>query len=71
MPLDKAVQILQGEAREGALDSDLLQVFIEQKIYAVTEIGATFPPAKLLRRPVLCWLRPEHRNGRGLRYFKP
>ena len=33
MPVERALKILQEEAQSGALDSDLLHVFIEQKVY--------------------------------------
>ncbi len=37
MPVDKALQILRSEAEDGALDMDLLDIFIEQRVHSVTE----------------------------------
>lgn len=40
MPVDLALQILQWEAREGALDPDVLSLFIEKEIYKATQHDA-------------------------------
>ncbi len=33
MPVEKALSILRMEAEEGALDSDLVELFIESRVY--------------------------------------
>jgi HD-GYP domain-containing protein (c-di-GMP phosphodiesterase class II) len=43
MPVDKALHILRSEANEGALDVDLLDIFIEHEIYAVTDNWSYVP----------------------------
>jgi len=37
MPVNKALQILEWEARDGGLDRDVLDLFVNQKIYRLTE----------------------------------
>ncbi|RYG61186.1 HD domain-containing protein, partial [bacterium] len=37
MPVDKALHILRSEAKDGALDVDLLEIFIEQEVYLETD----------------------------------
>ncbi len=51
MSVDKALHILRGEAREGALDAELLEVFIEQKVYAVTENWSYAAPPRIEAAP--------------------
>ena len=36
VPVDKALAILNDEAKHGKLDTDLLQVFIEARVYDLT-----------------------------------
>lgn len=44
MAVDKALHILRSEANDGALDADLLEIFIDQEIYAVTDNWSYVPP---------------------------
>ncbi|MBM3273624.1 MAG: GAF domain-containing protein [Candidatus Sericytochromatia bacterium] len=41
VPLDKALKILEFESKDGNIDSDLLQIFVDAKIYEFTMEGAT------------------------------
>lgn len=50
MPVERALKILQEEAQSGALDSDLLHVFIEQKVY---EKAIAVPKPDALGAPLL------------------
>jgi HD-GYP domain-containing protein (c-di-GMP phosphodiesterase class II) len=43
MPIERALAILSEEADSGALDSDLLQIFIEQKVYEKVDGSSTTP----------------------------
>jgi len=51
MPVGKALHLLRDEANQGALDLDLLEIFIEQQIYAVTEDWSYAPPPKAEAAP--------------------
>lgn len=39
VPLDKALKILEYEAKDGNIDADLLQIFVDAKIYEITRDG--------------------------------
>ena len=79
VPVEKALDILHDEAKQGKLDVDLLQVFIEAKVYELTARRAAGnppvddprhrSPRQLLGRarehPRL--LRKRHRRGRHAR----
>ncbi len=39
VPLDKALKILEYEAKDGNIDNDLLQIFVEAKIFDITKDG--------------------------------
>ena len=43
MPVERALAILQEEARKGDLDGDLLRVFIEHKVYEKADVPAPAP----------------------------
>lgn len=47
VPVAKALDILTDEARRGALDTDLLDVFIQRRIYEITTPGGA-PPGSLV-----------------------
>jgi HD-GYP domain-containing protein (c-di-GMP phosphodiesterase class II) len=47
MPVDKALQILRSEANEGALDIDLLEIFIAEQVHVVTENWSYETPSRL------------------------
>jgi HD-GYP domain-containing protein (c-di-GMP phosphodiesterase class II) len=46
VPVDKALAILSDEANQGKLDQDLLQVFIEARVYELTARRADGSPAR-------------------------
>jgi hypothetical protein len=45
MPVDKALHILRIEAQEGALDAELLEIFIQQQVHTVTEHWSYVSPS--------------------------
>ena len=52
MPLEKALDILDHERRAGHLDSALLDVFVEAKIYELALAAPVNPSARDRRHPM-------------------